>query len=178
MTNRTNVCFIEGTTADAISAGPFDAAISSFALHWVPESQLSSTLQDIYDVLKPGGRLAALVTLSTGDIPNDISLSTTGRKEWDLLEWTCQPANFWAELGRTAGFEILRATNEPMNWHFDKVSEFFDFIKAYTSGHVDWRAMDSEDCAQLFSKNSIGSLNEAVEFRGKQVEFVFLKPEV
>ena len=99
-----HVTFMEGTCADAIPLGPFDAVFSNYVLQWIQDHV--SLLQDVYKCLRSGGRFAFL---TVGKSPSVIALLSTklfGKDEVAMFKQNYRTADCWRHICTQAGFIV------------------------------------------------------------------------
>ena len=172
-----NIEFFDGEVTAAAGHGPFDIVFSNFVLHWVPDDRISSTLKTAFDCMKPGGMLAANITLSTGKLINSISLLTTGKNEPEAVGMQCHPVSYWVDLCKSVGFDVLHANqDDDVQWPFENIGKLFDLVKAYTVGHIDGHTISSENLTALLQQYGIASTDAPVTIHSQIVEIIVQKP--
>ncbi len=103
-----SVTVIDHDFGDSIShLGPFDAIVSSFAIHHVEDDRKQSLLREIFDSLAPGGVFANLEhVLSPTEKLHDDFLSAIGQtRESEDKSNRCSPVQVQLEWLREVGFE-------------------------------------------------------------------------
>eukprot|EP00117_Sycon_ciliatum_P008650 scpid83556/ scgid2506/ len=176
--HQRNLTFIPGLVHDAVQHGPFDAVFSNFALHWVPDDDMNATMSSIERCLKTGGRLCANITLTTGPYANDLSLMTTGQSEEVITGMNFRSLDFWTNQCRTMGLEVQFAhQDDDMVVSFKTVREYFEFVKAYTEGGVDYGKLSSEQLTAFMASHDMGSLDSELVNRSAMLTVVASKPD-
>lgn len=104
------ISFLEGSTKEAAPLGPFDAIFSNYVLHWFERVDRTVSMRDMYEMLKPGGRLVFLVQPHQNHPKNflqDVVSLVMPDKD---LESACgmkfDSASVWLQLCTEAGFVI------------------------------------------------------------------------
>ena len=176
--HQRNVKFMTGLVHDAVQDGPFDAVFSNFALHWVPEDDTDASVSSIVKCLKPGGRLCAVLTHDTGAYANDLSLLTTGQTEESVTGMDFRSLQYWTDKFTAAGLQIeyaLQDDNTTIN--FPSVREYFDFVKAYTEGAVDYQKLSTRELSDFMANHSLGPLESKFVYILSVLTIVASKPE-
>ncbi|XP_065180103.1 uncharacterized protein LOC135810539 [Sycon ciliatum] len=176
--HQRNLTFIPGLVHDAVQHGPFDAVFSNFALHWVPKDDTDASVSSIVKCLKPGGRLCANLTHDSGACANDLSLVTTGQTEESVTGMDFRSLQYWTDKFTAAGLQIeyaLQDDNTTMN--FPSVREYFDFVKAYTEGAVDYQKLNARELSDFMGNHSLGSLESKFVYILSVLTIVASKPE-
>eukprot|EP00117_Sycon_ciliatum_P030662 scpid84196/ scgid3182/ Arsenite methyltransferase; Methylarsonite methyltransferase; S-adenosyl-L-methionine:arsenic(III) methyltransferase len=178
LSNGAKVKFMTGLVHDAVQHGPFDAVFSNFALHWVPKDDTDASVSSIVKCLKPGGRLCANLTHDSGACANDLSLVTTGQTEESVTGMDFRSLQYWTDKFTAAGLQIeyaLQDDNTTMN--FPSVREYFDFVKAYTEGAVDYQKLNARELSDFMGNHSLGSLESKFVYILSVLTIVASKPE-
>ncbi|XP_065180101.1 arsenite methyltransferase-like [Sycon ciliatum] len=178
LSNGAKVKFMTDLVHDAVPHGPFDAVFSNFALHWVPDDDMNATMSSIERCLKTGGRLCANITLTTGPYANDLSLMATGQSEEVITGMNFRSLDFWTNQCRTMGLEVQFAQqDDDMVVSFKTVREYFEFVKAYTEGGVDYGKLSSEQLTAFIASHDMGSLDSELVYRSAMLTVVASKPD-
>lgn len=114
---------------DAVGGGPFDAAVSATALHWLPEHALPGLAQRLASVLRPGGvfvnvdtlladparpRLAELTrTLRVERTDRGLATGEDFRTWWDALAGEPALADGFAERERRFADRVTGGSSLP-----------------------------------------------------------------
>ena len=64
------VTFQLGSIREALPLGPFDGILSNYVFHWFERAERAEMMQQMYDSLKPGGRLTFL--LNTNETESNV----------------------------------------------------------------------------------------------------------
>lgn len=172
-----HLTFLEGVAGDAVEVGPFDAIFSNFVLHWVPEENIQSTLCDIERCLKPGGRLLAHITSSTGKLAADLAVLATGEDEESTCGMCFRDLQFWKNHCIDAGLEVGAVSEKiDITIRFSKVTGYFEFVKAYTSGAVDVANVSENDMNKFLQRHELNKLDEDLTINASILKIVATKP--
>ena len=172
-----NVAFMTGLVHDAEQHGPFDAVFSNYVLHWVPEEDIDATMVGIAKCLKPGGRLCASLTGHTGHCANDLSLLTTGQTEEAVTGMHFRSLQYWTGKLTEAGLQIdYAAEDNTTAINFPTLLEYFEFVKAYSEGAVDYQNLSPKDLNDFMAKHNLGCLTSKFVWTMSSLCVVGVKP--
>ena len=175
--NSVSVTFLDGLVYDAAKYGPFDGVYANFVLHWVPQDNIQSTLRCIYECLKPGGRLVAHMTASTGDFNADLVPMATGKDEESVTGMCMRFLPFWKEHCIDAGFEVQTSSQDvKIVVRSENVSKYLGFVKAYTNGAVDAANIREDHLQDLLRKYQMDDPHKEVFVHSSIVRVVATKP--
>ncbi|MBA3331819.1 MAG: methyltransferase domain-containing protein [Actinobacteria bacterium] len=111
-----------------LESGSFDAAIARFSLQFVPDVQRALT--EVRRVLKPGGRLAAVVYSAIERNPyragpQAIASRLAGRPfpEPGPGQWALNDPATLADAYRRAGFREVEVRTTALTWHFPSLED-------------------------------------------------------
>jgi trans-aconitate 2-methyltransferase len=115
-------------------AEPVDAVFSSAVFHWIPDH--AALFQNLFAVLRPGGRLVAQCGGAGNTARVQAVLATVG-DGWTGPWNFATPEVTEVEL-RGTGFVDVRAWLQPQPAHFDTRDEFVTFLRTVILGaHLD-----------------------------------------
>ena len=104
------VAFELGSIHEALSFGPFDGIFSNYVFHWFRRTERPGILNDIYNSLKPGGRLAYLL-IPTQNHPNFLERDIFSRAMPDrdlerAMGVTFDSIETWLDICTGVGFIV------------------------------------------------------------------------
>lgn len=104
------VIFLDGSSKEAIPEGPFDAVFSNLVFHWFTREDRSVIIKDLFEMLKPGGRLVFQAlphqTATRSIFPDAFSLAMPDKDVESTFGMMFDSADVWLQLCSDAGFAI------------------------------------------------------------------------
>ena len=175
--NHAHLVFHDGHVGDAVRFGPFDTVFCNYVLHWVQPDNVQSTLRDIHECLKPGGRLIAWITTKPGELDVAYVSLATQRVDESLFGLCLRPLSFWRQECMDIGFEMETSYQAPdMCFTFPDVPSYFDFVKAYTFGVVDPANISKNDMKEFFQKHNIHTMNDKIVWQESHIRIFAKRP--
>ena len=128
--------FVDGTCADAISKGPFDAIFSNYVLHWIQDH--GAVLQDAYKCLRSGGRFVFLAAADCPPIFGVLSKGLVGTEDVaTLLGHKYGNADYWSKACTEAGFTVEMVEDKAVPHTFPDAVSVLHFVKATLPSDAD-----------------------------------------
>ncbi|XP_062513354.1 arsenite methyltransferase-like [Corticium candelabrum] len=104
------VTYLQGNVKEARSLGPFDAIFSNYVFHWFERADRQGIVRDIYECLKPGGRLVSrLKPLQTqpNSCTNDVFALAMPTSDFESASGLkLDPPAVWSQIFTEAGFSV------------------------------------------------------------------------
>lgn len=127
--------FMDGTCADAISRGPFDAVFSNYVLHWIQDQ--FSVLQDVYKCLRPGGRFAFLTVADCPALFRVVGKGLLGSEDIErVLGQKYGDAHYWGNLCKEVGFIVDWIENKATPHIFPDAISVYHLARATVPSEV------------------------------------------
>ena len=172
-----NTTFFHGDATLALEIGPIDVVFCNFVLHWVPNDQILSIMKNIFECVRPGGTMAATITLSTGALVNTFSLLTLGKTEAEAVGMQCHPVSYWVDLCKSVGFDVVYSyQDDDLQWTFENSYKLIDLVKAYTLGKVDGHTISSNDFDAMLRQFKIADTEVPVTTSSRIGEIIMQRP--
>ena len=169
--------FLDGTCADAISKGPFDAIFSNYVLHWIQDH--GAVLQDAYKCLRSGGRF---VFLTPADCPPIFRVMMKGLVGSEDVETVAGHkygnADYWSKACTEAGFTVEVVEDKALPHTLPDAISVWHLVKASAPSVVseipNSKKEDVVDWMKPFTDENTGQVN----FRQPVVRAVVRKPSL
>ncbi|CEL91677.1 unnamed protein product [Vitrella brassicaformis CCMP3155] len=128
------VTFVQGRDAD-VPEGPFSVVFSNYVIQWVTDHDILLVLKRLYQVLKPGGRLALQTTERLPDtIVAATALLPPSDRDAIHADFYWRDADTLRTLGEAVGFETLSLSRKDGMHAYDTLENFFVWWEATTHG--------------------------------------------
>jgi SAM-dependent methyltransferase len=172
---HTHLTFHEGFSDDAVTFGPFDTVFSNYVFHWLQPETVQSTLRDLHDCLKPGGRLVACFPSQPGELDVQYVSLATKSDDKSIFGPCLRPLAFWRQECLDARFQVIAAYDPDVCYTFPNVKSYFHFVKAYTVGKIDPADIAENDMKEFLQKHNIHSMDDRVAWTESNVIRILAK---
>ena len=156
-----NLAFIHGMCSDAVGLGPFDAVFSNYVMHWIHDHP--TTFKQLFDCLKPGGRLVFLTAGSKLPtlLESTIKLAT-GQDCCTLLGITTGSVDYWESQCVNAGLSVEFSEDLVLCPKMPSIEAFFKAVSAVSSGVFKSSMLTEQNIRDLCDRHGFRRNSEIV----------------